>query len=163
MTLYQIDAALQELIERCTDPETGDITEVAEELDSLQMAREDKIENIALYYKNLTAEAEMVKLEADKLTKRRRSLERTAERMKEMLDRGLDGAKFTTARVVVSFNTSKSVEIDTESFLPWAAARPQYLRFKDPEPDKAIIRSAINQGMTIPGARIVEKRSVTVK
>ncbi len=50
MTLYEIDKAITDL----ADPETGEITDF-EALDNLQMARDQKIENIACYYKNLVS------------------------------------------------------------------------------------------------------------
>lgn len=163
MTLYQIDTALHEIIERSIDPETGELTIDPSELEALQMAREDKLENIALYYKNLIAEANAVKAEADALTDRRRVLERKAERMKTILTTGLAGEKFSTPRVSISFRKTSTLEIDLDKFMPFAGAYPKYLRMKDPEPDKVAIKEAIKQGGTIPGAQIVEKRSVIVK
>ena len=163
MTLYRINAAMQELIDRHTDPDTGELTIDPVELDALQMAREDKLENIALYYKNLTAEANAIKAEIDALTERRRRLERTAKKMKNALNIELNGNKLLTARVSVSFRKSNALEIDLGKFLPFAGAYPKYLRVKDPEPDKAAIKEAIKNGMTIPGAQIVEKRNVIIK
>lgn len=163
MTLYKIDTALQELIERSIDPETGELTIDPSELETLQMAREDKLENIALYYKNLIAEANAVKAEADALTERRRALERKAERMKTILTAGLAGEKFSTPRVSVLFRKSNALEIDLDKFLPFAGAYPKYLHIKDPEPDKATIKEAIKRGEAIPGAQIIEKRNVIIK
>lgn len=163
MTLYEIDKALAELIDSHTDPETGELIIEPYELETLQMAREEKLENIALFAKNLMAEAVAIKAETDKLTERRRSVERKAERMKELLSVGLAGEKFSTPRVAVSFRASKSLEIDIETFLPWAEVNRQYLRMKEPEPDKMAIKTAIVNGAKIPGAEIVEKRSVSIK
>ena len=52
MNLYEIDAAITALV----DPETGEISDF-DAFDQLSMARDQKIENIALYYKNLVADA----------------------------------------------------------------------------------------------------------
>ena len=48
MTLYEIDAALAALM----DPETGEIADIAA-FEQLQMDRQTKIENVALWRKNL--------------------------------------------------------------------------------------------------------------
>lgn len=52
MTLYEIDAAIMTAIAHGTDPETGEINNL-DELMSLQMERDQKIENIACLIKNL--------------------------------------------------------------------------------------------------------------
>lgn len=58
MNLYEIDAAIM----ACIDEETGEITDPAK-LDELDMTRDQKIENIALYIKDLRAEASAIKVD----------------------------------------------------------------------------------------------------
>ena len=67
--LYEID---NEIL-ACVDAETGEILDT-ERLDALQMEREAKLEGVALWEKDLTAEANAVKEEADKLMARKRAL-----------------------------------------------------------------------------------------
>ena len=67
--LYEID---QEILD-CIDMETGEILDL-EKLTALQMERERKLEGVALWIKDLNAEAAAVKEEADKLTARKKSL-----------------------------------------------------------------------------------------
>ena len=52
MKLYEIDQAILALV----DPETGEILDY-EAFSELKMKREEKIEGMALWHKNLTAEA----------------------------------------------------------------------------------------------------------
>ena len=75
LKLYEIDAAIDAAIEAGTDPETGEITNL-EELTALQMQREEKLENIALYIKNLSAIATALKNEIDVLNERRKRTEK---------------------------------------------------------------------------------------
>ncbi len=77
MTLYEIDKAITDL----ADPETGEITDF-EALDNLQMARDQKIENIACYYKNLVSDAEAIKAEKEALAERQKVAENKAARLK---------------------------------------------------------------------------------
>ena len=56
MTIYEIDQAIME----CVDIETGEIIDT-EQLDKLQMERDTKLENVACWIKELTAEAEAIK------------------------------------------------------------------------------------------------------
>ena len=58
MTLYEIDNRLLSLV----DEETGEITDL-EKFSELQMARDEKIENCALWFKNLKAESEAIRNE----------------------------------------------------------------------------------------------------
>lgn len=51
-SLYEINAAILD----CVDLETGEIIDI-ERLQELQMEREQKIENVALWYKNLLSDA----------------------------------------------------------------------------------------------------------
>ena len=68
--LYDIDQAILD----CVDMETGEILD-SDRLTALQMEREAKLEGVALWVKDLKAEADAVKAEADKLTARKKALE----------------------------------------------------------------------------------------
>ena len=57
MTIYEINAAMLE----CIDPETGEVD--AEQLEALNMLREQKIENAALWLKNLKSDVAELKAE----------------------------------------------------------------------------------------------------
>ena len=58
MTIYEIDNRIAELV----DPETGELLDY-EAFAELAMEREAKIENMALWYKDLTAEAKAIREE----------------------------------------------------------------------------------------------------
>ena len=50
-TLFEIDKAIEAFFEENVDPETGELLNI-EQLDELNLAREQKCENIALLIKN---------------------------------------------------------------------------------------------------------------
>jgi len=77
MKLYEIDREIESLV----DPGTGEILDF-EAFTSLQMAREAKIENMALWAKNLTAEADAIKAERNNLTDRERAARNKADSLK---------------------------------------------------------------------------------
>ena len=56
MTIYEIDSRIAELL----DPDTGELLDY-EAFAALQMEREAKIENMALWYKDLSAEAKAIR------------------------------------------------------------------------------------------------------
>ena len=158
MTLYEIDAQLSALI----DEEPGEITD-HNAFEALQISRAEKCENIALYYKNLTAEAEAIKAEETKLSERRKSLENKAHNLLEYLNYALQGEKLETPRVKCSYRKTQAVECD-ENFVYWAAENaPELLSYKEPLPNKTAIKQAIKTGREIEHAQIVDGLSLSVK
>ena len=160
MTLYSINAALEELLNQ-QDPETGELTCDMEALEALMLERDEKLEGLALYCKNCDAEAKAIREEEKALAERRRSLEAKAERAKGFLAEQLGGERFSTPKVAVSYRRSEQVEVSMSFFAEKANER--FLRFKDPEADKTAIKAALKNGETVPGAEIVSKTNMQIK
>ena len=153
MNLYEINNAIMD----CVDMETGEIVDI-ERLDCLQIERSEKIENIACWIKNLKSDAEQLKVEAENLLQRRRVAENKAESLKTYLQKALEGKKFKTPKVAISYRKTKSVDVTDISQLPeWA------LRFSDPVPNKTEIKKKIELGENVPGAEIKEYQSMIIK
>lgn len=163
MNLYQIDSKIEELLST-VDPETGELITDNDALDALIMERGAKIENIACYIKNLTADVKALKDEETALAARRKAAEKKAERLKDYLTYALQGEKFQTAKCAVSFRRSQMVEIDG-GFTEWAekTGNGNLLRYKEPEANKVAIKALLVQGAEIPCARLVDSTSVMVK
>lgn len=161
--LYDID---QEILD-CVDMETGEILD-SEKLDALQMERKQKLENVALWVKDLNAEAEAVKAEADKLTARKKALDNKITSLKSWLLRALDGEKLKTARCSVyqTHNTRLNV-IDEQSVVRWIQTHykepEQFLKYSLPEIRKDAVKAEIKDGKEIPGAALELTESVVIK
>ena len=151
-TLYEIDQSILAL----ADPETGEITDF-EKLEELQLERDTKIEGVALWYKNLIAEAEMVKAEKQVLEARQKACEKKAADLKQYLETALAGKKFTTPKVQCTFRSSTSVHIINEHILPTYC-----LRIKT-EPNKEIITQFLKAGKEVEGAELVTGLSFSIK
>ena len=160
--LYDIDAAIL----ACVDLETGEILD-AEKLDALQMEREQKLEGVALWIKDLKAEAEAVKAEADRLTARKKAVENKIDGLKQWLLYALKGEKLKTPRCNVYQTHSQRVAVEDEtgliSFLQTLEEPEKFLRFKDPELKKDDIKKALKDGYEIPGASLEETENVVIK
>lgn len=162
MTLYEIDEEIQELLSE-TDPETGELITDYEALDALLMEREAKIENIVLFIKNLSSDVRELKAEEAALADRRKKVEKKAERLREYVSHALGGERFQTPRCCVSFRKSTALELG-EGFTEWAKEHANtLLRYKEPEPDKAAIKSALAGGAEIPDAKLVQNTTMTIK
>ena len=160
--LYEIDQAILE----CVDLETGEILD-SDRLTALQMERERKLEGVALWVKDLNAEAEAVKAEADKLTSRKKALDNKIASIKNWLLWALDGEKLKTARCNVYQTHSQRVAVANEpeliKFLQTLEDPEKFLRFKEPELKKDEIKKALKDGTIIPGAELETTESVVIK
>ena len=85
MKLYQINEGLRALLEgqtdRFIDEENGEIFSL-ENIENLQLARDEKIEGCAVVYKEMTAEAAAIAAEIKNLQKRKEAIEGRAESLK---------------------------------------------------------------------------------
>ena len=160
MTLYEIDSSLMSLV----DEETGEILD-KEAFDGLVMERDKKIENIGLWIKNENAMAEALEKEIKSLTTRKKTAENRVKSLKNYLLYSLQGEKFSTAKVKISYTSSTATKFENESaFIEWAKEkRPDLLRVKEPEIAKTEVKAALNAGEKLPGASLEKNTSVVVK
>lgn len=160
-TLYEINSQIME----CIDTETGEILDV-ERLNALQMERTQKIENVALYIKELKADAEAIKAEAKALTERAKQKEATADRLKQWLTDILDGSAFETAKVKLSFRKSQKINISDEyellSFLE-AHGFNDCIKYKQPEISKTELTKLLKEGQEIPFAVLEASQNLQIK
>ena len=160
--LYEIDQSILD----CVDLETGEIIN-PEALTALQMEREAKLEGVALWIKDLNAEAEAVKAEADKLTARKKSLDNKITSLKAWLVWALDGQKLKTPRCSVYQTHSQRLTVTDEEklvqYLKLDDDPDRYLRFRDPELKKDEIKKALKDGEFFPGVALEETESVVIK
>ena len=156
-SIYQIRREIEDFEYEC-DPETGELLN-ALEWDKLNMAYEEKVENIACFIKNLTSDIADFKAEEANLAARRKTLERKAEFLKRLLLDNMDGQKFSTVKCAVSFRKSEAVQVDDVNHIP-----AEMLRIKTTyEPDKTAIKKAIQAGQAIAGAVLVENQNLQIK
>ena len=160
--LYEID---QEILE-CVDMESGEILD-SDRLTALQMERERKLEGVALWVKDLSYEAQMIKEEADKLNARKKALENKMEGLKAWLLMALNGEKLNTPRCKVYQTHSQRVAVADEEklirYLQTIENPERFLRFREPELRKDEIKKALKDRIEIPGATLEETESVVIK
>lgn len=170
MNLYQINAEIEQLENAAEDgllidEETGELMTLEQALDQLHMMKTEKVENIALFIRNLDAESVALKAEEERFAKRRKAAEAKSERLRAYLLSALtkeDGTteKVKTTRVNVSVRLSgPSVVFTDETLLP--------MEFKiqkiEVKPDKASIKEVLMRGIEVPGAKLERGRSVIIK
>lgn len=160
MNLYEINAELEAAFNAAIDPETGEILDesMAEQFEQLQVDRETKINNTACLIKNLKAEAAALKAERDAFAARQKTAERKAEALTKYLAGFLNGEKFKSTEVSISWRKSESLEVTDLLQIP-----DEYLTYKMPEANKTAIKAAIKAGTEVPGVQIVQNMNMSIK
>lgn len=158
MKLYEIDEAIL----RCVDTESGEIIDPVK-LDELNLARAEKVENVALWIKDLKAEAEAIKAEKLALAERQKVAENKMDSLKRWLVYALEGQKFSTPRCAVSFRRADKVEITEEGLSNLLREHDDLLTYREPEPNKAAIKKALNDGLSVQGVHLVQTMSAIIK
>ena len=152
--LYEIDQGILE----CIDLETGEVID-PDRLESLQMERSRKIENVACWIKNLLSDAEAIKAEKDALADRESKCRKKADDLKIWLAKALEGQKFSTARCAVSFRKSTRLEVLNPDSIP-AELMVETITTK---PDATRIKALLKEGNLVGGCRLVENLNAQIK
>lgn len=168
MKLYELSKDYESLILAI---ENGDIPEeaITDTLESITSLLDEKADNIACWIKQLTAEAEAIKAEEDKLKARRTAKLNRAERLSNYLAECMTNSgrnKIETARNVISFRKNPpSVVFDNEAaFVEWANEHcKSLLTYGKPTVNKTAIKTAINEGLELAGVRIESKLNLQIK
>ena len=156
MTLYELDKAIADF--ELEVNEDGEVLNI-DELDELNLAREQKIEGISLWVKNLEAEKEAVKHEKDNFADREKRLGKKIDSLKGYLTYALQGEKFSTPKVAVSFRKSESVLVKDEYLIPDEYCEFTVMR----KPNKKNIKDALKKGKELMGVELVEKSNISIK
>ena len=165
-TLYQLDEAMEAVISGgfVVDEETGEVLFDSENLDALREQRNAKLEAVALFVKNLDAEAAAIRAEVAALAARQKAAERKAERLRDYLTRsmltGAEGAleRLETPRVRVTFRHSEAVGCDLAN-LP----RAYKITERTEQADKAAIKKALKEGRRVRGAWIEQRENIQIR
>ena len=162
MTFREIDDALLELV----DAETGEVLNY-EAFANLQMERDKKAENMALWVMDLEDETAALKKEIERLQDRKKAAENKAKNLKKYLQYVLRGEQLKSDTLTISFRNSEAVDIlDDETVVKWAKDQnlgDKLLKYKEPEVSKTAVKELIKAGTNVPGAMLVNNVSTIIK
>jgi uncharacterized protein (UPF0179 family) len=159
LKLYEINKMYYECLDQ-TINEDGEIVDVDlyELLDDIQEELEKKALNVGAMFKSLSAEADAIKQEETKLSKRRKVLENQADRLKEYLFMNVpDGIKLEDARCKLSWRKSEMIEIENPEILP------KELQKVVINADKAKVKELLKSGKQLEGCRIIQKNNIQIR
>lgn len=162
MKIYEIPGALRDLLDRLdADPDTGEVDgDALAAYAEYQGRAAEKLEGTACYVRELEAEAEAIKVEEDRLAKRRKALEGKAARLKTYMMPALEAMGGKVKGVMASLRIGKTQAVKV---LDLEALPEAFKRIKTTiDPDKTAIKKALKSGEDIPGAALEDRQSVVI-
>ena len=164
MNIYEINKAIEDILENgfSVDEETGEILFDESDLNALDAEILEKIENVACYIKNLTADISALKEEERNLNTRRKQKERKIDSLKGYINYAMElsGRKsLESPRCKVSYRKSSSVEVPDINALD----EDYITKTIEIKPNKVAIKEALKEGKTVEGAEIVERQNLLIK
>lgn len=166
MKLYELTNDYMSLMQAIDNDELPEEA-IADTLEAITAGIEEKADSIACLLKNLDAECKAIKAEEERLAERRKSKEKSIERIKQYLSESLQNAgidKVETARNRITFRKSEAVEIVEEVFIKWASLnRDDLLTYSEPKANKTEIKKALKSGAEIVGAELRINQNIQIK
>jgi len=170
MKLYEVNTAIEDIVEQMVDTETGEILplsdELMEQLHALEMERSRILEYLAKLVLNTRAEAAALKEEEQRLAKRRKRLEKKEAGLIEILDRECRGQKTDLGVATLKYTKSTRLDVfDAAKAIRWLKRNKYHecVRVKDPEVGKDEVKALIKSGIKVPGCQTVENVSCSLK
>lgn len=177
--LFEIQESMMNLLEYGVNDETGEIIETEEEFkelyDSIQLDLQTKLDNTICLGKLVDGELEVINKEIMRLTAEKKARERKKEWLKNRVDtfvrkqftddngnldvEGLNKYKLTLPHSKISYRKSTSVDVYDINAIP-----KEFIKVKtETSADKTAIKSAINDGKEIKGAKLVTNYGIQLK
>ena len=154
MNLYEINSQILD----CIDQETGEVMDI-DRLEELNMAKAEKVDNVACWIKNLEADAAAFEAQEKAFADRKAAAKRKIDSLKHYLTDALGGQNFSSERCAVNFRRSRAVNVMDETAIPAEYMTEKVTR----TPNKTAIAALLKSGAEVPGCELVERMNPTVK
>ena len=162
MTLFEIDATEEMLLEELFDPETGVIDEdVKQRLELLEIDKAEKVDGWCYYIKQRTAEIEAAKAVVKVAQDRVKAAENALKATKDCLMELMHGEKHKSVNNTLYYTHNASVVLDEGKTV--LDVDDDYLTYSEPTLNKAKIKAALKLGKEIPGVHLEESTSMVIK
>lgn len=164
LTLYEMAAEFRQTAELLADMDLDPQT-ITDTLEAAAFPVEQKCAQVAAFIRNMEATAEQIKQAEKQMAERRKAMENRAEHIRDYLLHNMQACGMTKIehplfKIAIKQNP-ESVVIEDERQIP-----VDYMRFPElppPVPDKALMKQAMKDGYTIPGAKLVRTQRVEIK
>lgn len=162
MKLYEIADQYQYLLNELYDYETGVVNETAlARLNELADTMEDKAINITRLFKEMEANADAIEKERKAMQARETALKNQIKRLKEYLTSNMERCEIKKIECpqfsITLQKNPPSVEVLSESEIP-----TDYNKVKV-ELDISKIKEELQNGVVIPGVRLIQRSSIRIR
>lgn len=164
MKLYELAEQYRGIADQLADLDLPDDV-VRDTLEAEGGELTTKATNVAMLVRNLEASAEAIKAAEEAMAARRKALERRAKNVREYLLGAMQHAGISKVEspwfTLAPKKNPPSVDVYEPALLP-----KQYMRQPEPPPpapDKKAIGDAIKAGQDVPGARLVQTYSLSIR
>jgi hypothetical protein len=158
MKLYEIEQQISELLNNAkVNEETGEVVIDFEKLQSLTMAKEEKIENVIKYYLDLTGDIDKFASEIKSLTAKKKTLTNKQDSIKRWLDSLHQGTKAEYGTHSISYRKSKKVVGEDVELLPEECIKVEKTAVATE------VKKLLEAGVEIEGWQIVENQNIQIK
>lgn len=164
MNLYELTSkrlALQNTLQALN----FDVETIQDTLEGDSHALQVKIENYGYVIRNMESFVEAIKIEEERLSKRRRIQENRVEQIKNWLKLNMEACGIqkieSPAFTIAIQKNPASVVIDSENLIPegfWHLPEPPPM-----VPNKKLIGDAIKSGLEVPGAHLAQSTRISIK
>lgn len=152
MKLYEFSEAFRNLI----DPETGEVKDFAA-LESLQTSYAEKLDSCIKVFKTLKYQANALGEEIKSMQQRKKSAERSAEKLLLYIERCTNGQKFSSISGEITYRKSTKLVIPDESKVP-----EEFMKF-EPSVNKQKVKDSLKSGQTFDWCNLEETESIVIK
>ena len=156
-TLYELTADYLELLEMAEDPDIEEDV-LRDTMDGIGGALEDKAEGYAKIIRMLEGDAAACDAESKRLRNKKQTIENNIKRMKAALQYSMQATgktKFKTALFSFGIQKNPASVVMDEQYIENVPER--FLIRKDPEINRAAIKSAIKAGEDLTGLAHLEQ------
>ena len=163
-TLYELTGNYLILAEMLDDPDADPIT-VMDTMDAIEGELDEKAENYGRIIRNLEAEAEAIRTEVDRLSRRRKTIDNNIDSLKKRLQLSMElTGKDSIDTPLFKFRIQKNapsvvVDLDDLQDMPM-----EYLTYHEPTVNKAAIKDALKAGLDLRGiAHLEQSQSLRIR
>ena len=161
--LFELAAEYRAISDKLHDLDMDEQT-ISDTLESIGGDLQEKSVNVAKYFRNMEADADKIEEAAKAMMERAKAIRKRSASLKKYLHDNMERAGITKIEspwFVISIKTNPaSVKIDAESLIPDDYMREIPARF---EPDKKMIKSAMDEGYQVPGCYIERGTRLEIK
>lgn len=172
--LYEINEDIERLLDQdsliqlgegaVADTTTGEVFNLTERLENLQLEKTQKIEGVALYLDDVLTKTEQITKKIAYLEGLKESMEKQVNRLHNYLlyatdKKGFEGKNVT---IKVKKNPDKTI-IEDEALIPAEFIKITKKTVVTAKPDIVAIKKAIQEGKSVPGAYVTNTYNITIQ